>query len=390
MPWKEATKMELRTEFVILADQPSTNMAQLCRRFNISRKTGYKWLRRYRKEGMEGLKNRSRQPHHSPNKTPLAIEQAVVNARRQHPGWGGRKLRHWLYGEIKEEKLSLDPKQIPAASTITAILDRRGLLDTADSPGRQSPWKRFEYPEPNDLWQMDFKGEFAMDNTALCYPLTIIDDHSRYSLALDACPNQKRNTVKGHLIHCFRRYGMPAALLCDNGPPWGSVQGPKNGRPTYTKLGAWLIRLGIQLIYSTPGRPQGKGKNERFNGTLKAELLRFRSFTDLRDAQNKFNRWWTLYNSRRAHESLDMKVPGTCYRPSKHSYPEQLPAIEYGPADHVRKVTYGGFITFKGTRYRVGKAFIGQPVALRPEVDANQWKVFYCHQQIRTITCKKV
>lgn len=390
MPWKEATKMELRTEFVILADQSNTNMAQLCRRFNISRKTGYKWLNRYRSEGIKGLENRSRQPHHSPNKTPPAIAQAVVDARHQHPGWGGRKLQRWLYGEIDRQNLELNPDQIPAASTITAILERRGLLDSPDSPARQSPWKRFEYPNPNDLWQMDFKGEFAMDNSALCYPLTIVDDHSRFSVALKACPNQKRNTVKPSLINCFRRYGLPYALLCDNGPPWGSVQWTDNCRPTYTRLGAWLIRLGIHLIYSTPGRPQGKGKNERFNGTLNAELLRFRTFTDLPHAQTEFNRWRTLYNTRRAHESLDMDVPASRYQPSKRSYPEQLPAIEYGPDDQVRKVTNGGFISFNGRNYRVGKAFIGQLVALRPEVDSNQWKVFYCHQHIRTITSKKV
>lgn len=388
MPWKNRTTMSLRLEFVTLANHPEANMSQLCQRFNISRPTGYKWLRRWRQQGIGGLSDRSRRPHHQPNQTPKTIEQLVIKARQDHPGWGARKLRRWLLNQINDGCLDLSCEQIPAASTITTILERNDLLAPADSPSRQGAWNHFEYPAPNQLWQMDFKGEFPLLNTQWCYPLTIIDDHSRYSVAVQACGDQRTPTVQSRLKACFQRYGMPEAILCDNGNPWGRPQRWPDGRPYYTTLGAWMIRLGIHLIYSTPGRPQGKGKNERFNGSLQAELIRFKQFKTMPEAQNAFDRWRHQYNTERPHESLNMEVPGSRYRPSLRSYPSELPPIEYDPHDQVRKVSAHGKISFKKKLFRVGKAFIGQPVAVRPHTIKNQWNIYYCHQQIRTITFK--
>jgi len=386
MPWKEATKVELKEEFVMLAEQPNANMSQLCRRFGISRPTGYKWLARYRAEGFEGLTERSRRPHRSPNKTPDHIEQLVEDARNNDRSWGGRKLHHHLRRQATAGELDVDADQIPAPSTITAILDRKGLLDTTCVRGRQGPWERFERAVPNALWQMDFKGEFKLDSGAWCYPLTIIDDHSRFAVATQACSNQRRKTVKGHLQAIFARYGLPEAILCDNGPPWGSPQRFPDGRPPYTRLAAWLIRLGIRVSYSRPGHPQSKGKNERFNGTLKAELLRFERFADQAHAQNRMSDWRTRYNTVRPHEALNMAAPASRYQPSRVELPETLPPVEYGPDDTTRKVSDGGLISFHGQTFRVGKAFIGHPVAVRASAEAQTHKVFFCNQHIRTIT----
>lgn len=386
MPWKDKTKMSLKTEFVILANKPNANMSQLCRRFGISRPTGYKWLRRWQQNGKAGLAERSRRPHQPANQTPPDIEDLVLDARRSHKSWGGRKIKRWLTDEIGRGNIELDPDRLPAPSTITAILRRNNQLDSVDSPSRKGPWNHFEYTDPNDLWQMDFKGEFTLGNNALCYPLTIVDDHSRYSIAVQACGNQQRQTVQPRLKNCFCRYGLPKAILCDNGNPWGRPMRSDDGRPYYTQLSVWLIRLGINIIHSTPGRPQGKGKNERFNGTLQAELLRFKQMDNLSDAQSEFDQWREIYNGERPHESLDMEVPSSRYMVSSRAYPNHLDPIEYGPEDQVRKVSSKGKISFKNKEHRVGKAFVGQPVAIRPQVKEKKWNVYYCHQHIRTLT----
>jgi transposase-like protein len=214
MPWKkQETKMELKQEFVMLADQDDANMSQLCRRYGISRTCGYKWLNRYRAEGLQGVTEHSRRPHSSPGKTPDLVEQLVVEARDNDPGWGGRKLAHHMRERATDGELAIAPNQVPAPSTITDILARKGLLSDEDSRGRQGPWKRFEYPVCHALWQMDFKGEFRLDNGRWCYPLTIIDDHSRFALATKACSNQRHTTVKRCLETIFNRYGLPEAIL---------------------------------------------------------------------------------------------------------------------------------------------------------------------------------
>lgn len=386
MPWKDKSKMSLKTEFVTLANKPNANMSQLCKRFGISRPTGYKWLRRWQKNGKAGLVERSRRPHQPANQTPPDIEDLILDARRSHKGWGGRKIKRWLINQIGKGNIEVDPDRLPAPSTITEILRRNNQLDSVDSPSRKGPWKHFEYPHPNDLWQMDFKGEFVLGNNALCHPLTIVDDHSRYSIAVHACEDQQRQTVQPELKNCFYRYGLPKAILCDNGNPWGRPMRGDDGRPYYTQLSAWLIRLGINIIHSTPGRPQGKGKNERFNGTLQAELLRFKQMDNLSHAQSEFDQWREIYNGERPHESLDMDVPSSRYMVSTRAYPNHLDPIEYGPADQVRKVSSKGKISFKNKEHRVGKAFEGQPVALRPQVEEKTWNVYFCHQHIRTLT----
>lgn len=375
MPWQEVSKMSLKQEFVSLASADGANVAELCRRFGISRQTGYEYLRRFKEEGLEGLKERSKRPHQCPHKVLDSVEQAVLNVRREHPVWGGRKIRARL--------LALQYPVVPSASTITAILRRHQLLDPGESSKHQA-WQRFEHEAPNQLWQMDFKGHFeTLDRR--CHPLTILDDHSRYSLCIQACANEQASTVRTSLIEVFRRYGLPERMTMDNGGPWGS-----DSEHPYTALTLWLIRLGIRVGHSRPYHPQTQGKDERFHRTLKAEVLQWHSFRDLTHCQEHFDHWRAIYNHQRPHESLGNQVPASRYMASKRPYPEQLPPLEYGPDDDVRKVQAKGEIHYKGQVYRVGTAFKGLHVGIRPTNVDGKLEVYFCHQQVAEIDLHQV
>lgn len=387
MPWKkEATVLKLRKEFVNLATRENANMSQLCRRFNISRKTGYKWVRRWKAEGDSGLIDRSRRPANSPNKTPDYIEQKVLDTQQTYPEWGAGKLRARMLREVDQGSINLRKEQVPAASTILAILKRHNRWEVPTyGPGQPVANTRFEREQPNQLWQLDFKGEFALLNQQLCYPMTLVDDHSRFNLSLQAFENTQHNTVKSSLIDVFRRYGLCDELLVDNGPPWGSGIRDHNNRPYYTKLGVWLMRLGIRVTHSRPGHPQTHGKNERFNGTLKAELLNHEQFRDTSHAQQRFDWWRDRYNLERPHQSLDDDVPMDRYQPSWRAYPETLPPVEYNSTDAVRKVNQSGYMSYQGNTYKIGKGFVGQRVAVRKQKGSTKKTVYFCHQAIKEI-----
>ena len=377
MPWKECSTMSEREEFVLLSGHSGGNLALLCRRFGISRKTGYKWIKRFASGGTAALSDRSRRPHESPQRTCPAIEARVVELRRKHRAWGGRKIARRLR--------DLGHCDTPGPSTITEILRRRDLIDTAASEQRQAPL-RFEHQRPNDLWQMDFKGHFALISAGQCHPLTVLDDHSRFSLLLAACGDQRGETVKTHLTGVFRRYGLPQRILCDNGSPWGT-SGSCGGAPgeAWTGLGLWLLRLGIGLTHGRPYHPQTQGKEERFHATLVAEVLRWQTFDDLVQAQKAFDTWRETYNAERPHEALQMAVPATRYCPSPRNYPEKLPEVIYGPQDIARKVSGNSGVVFEGQRYAIGRAFRGQWVALRATPTDGVWDVYYCQQRIGQI-----
>ena len=210
MPWKVGTVMSRRKELVTMALSEGANMSELCRREGVSRKTGHKWLRRYREQGESGLDDLSRRPHRSPNQTREDTEQVVVDLRREYPAKGS----HVLAQMLKDRRYD----GVPSKSTVTAILRRHGLIDPAESSKHQ-PYKRFEHAEPNQLWQMDFKGHIAISKGRRCHPLTVLDDHSRFSLGVRACGNETTQTVRDHLTPIFRHYGMPDTMLMDNGSP---------------------------------------------------------------------------------------------------------------------------------------------------------------------------
>jgi transposase InsO family protein len=370
MPWKEVSVMSQRRDFVMLSSADNVNMRELCRRFKISPTTGYKWLERYQQEGEKGLGDRSRRPHHSPNKTCAEKEQLVIALRRKHPAWAGRKLR--------ERLLKLRHRQLPCASTIQAILKRNHLIDPQESE-KHKAFQRYEKAAPNELWQMDFKGEFKLAH-GRCYPLTILDDHSRFAIAIDACARNTTIIVQTALMRVFRLYGLPDWITCDNGAPWGS-----GGRGHYTQLCIWLMRLGVGISHSRPHHPQTQGKDERFHRTLGAEVFRYQRADTLAQWQQHFDTWREIYNHERPHEALGMQVPAARYQPSRRAYPEQLPAIEYGPADIVRKVRHLGHIKYLGRDYQIGSPFYGLHVALRPTLKDDVFDVFFCHQKLGTL-----
>jgi len=358
--------MSQRREFVHLAQLHSLAFAELCRRFGISRKTGYKWFDR-----AQDLREHSRRPQHSPTRTDACMEAHVVALRRKHPAWGGRKITRRLQ--------DLGLAGVPHASTVTHILHRHDLIRER-LPGEGGRYQRFEHDRPNALWQMDFKGDFALERRR-CYPLTVIDDHARYNVVLHACSGQSRQRVQPVLIDAFRRYGLPQRINTDNGQPWGSPSATHG----LSQLSVWWIRLGIRVSFSAPAHPQTNGKDERFHRTLKAEVLAGRQFRDLVHAQAAFDVWRSIYNHERPHDALKLAVPASRYHPSQRSYPERLPPIEYGSADHIATVGCNGLVKFQRRWWKVSNALKDHPIAFRPNSVDGQYDVYFCHQRIMTI-----
>jgi transposase InsO family protein len=348
MPWGSA--LDRREEFVRLASLPGANVSELCRRFGISRSNGYKWLGRHAEAGGSGLAERSRRPLRSPKQTPEALVAQVLAVRASHPTWGGRKIRRVLQNE---------GRAAPTASTITEILRRAGKLD-GPGAGEVRDWSRFEHEEPNDLWQMDFKGHFALER-GRCHPLTVLDDHSRYALEIGACGDERTETVQGRLERVFGRYGLPRRILADNGSPWGTA----GGRGRHTRLTVWLLDLDVAISHGRPYHPQTQGKDERFHRTLKGEVLDGATFAGIAQAQAAFDAWREVYNVKRPHEGIGLDTPSRRYRMSPRSMPSSIAAPDYEPQAKVRTVHDGGWISFKGRQINCSKAFVGRRLALR-------------------------
>lgn len=371
MPWKEETKMSIKEKFIAAALEKKVAFADLCNVFKISRVCGYKWLKRYQEMGQEGLKEQSRRPHSSPYKTCNTLEKQILSVREQHPAWGARKIYAYL---THRGVLSL-----PDPSTITRILHRYEKVSREESQKRQA-FIRFEYEEPNQLWQMDFKGHFAM-STGRCNPLTILDDCTRFSLILRACENQQESVVKSALIDAFREYGMPEKMTMDNGAPWGNGS-TVNG---YSRLEIWLICLGIHVSHSRPFHPQTQGKDERFHRSLKEELLKRKQFTDLIEAQRCFDEWRQCYNEERPHEALGMHPPKSKYKTSPRQYPEKAPKIEYEMGAIVRRVSNKGTIIYEGEKYYISESMKGLPVKLVEEKQKDIVEVYLCTKRVKEI-----
>ncbi len=369
MPFREVSRMDERLEFVMLASVEGANVRGLCRRFGVSPTTGYKWLERWRLFGEAGLCELSRRPHGSPLRSAAATEDAVVSLRAAHPAWGGRKIARRL------RDLGHSP---PAASTVTQILRRHGVALGGHGGGERA-FTRFERARPNELWQMDFKGHVALAQGRL-HPLTVLDDHSRFAVVLSACADQRSETVRDRLVAAFRRYGLPEALITDNGAPWGD--GP--GSP-FTPLGVWLMEQDIRIGHARPYHPQTMGKDERFHRSLKAEVLSGPVFADLAAAGRAFDRWRTIYNTQRPHEALDLAVPASRYRQSPRDYAETVAPFEYAAADIVRRVQQGGHVSLLGRHVKVPKAFRGRAIAFRPTTQDGVYHAVFRTQIIATI-----
>lgn len=367
MPWQERSVMSQRQEFVAFARQEDASISTLCGQYGISRKTGYKWLARA-SAGDYALADRSRRPRSSPSQTLPALEGRILELRSEHPSWGGRKLHHWLRHHGVAD--------VPAPSTITAILRRHGVL--SPEPPRRD-FLHFEHPIPNALWQMDFMGHRPL-TTGRVHPWTLLDDHSRFALGVSACANEQHATVKAHLTAVFRRYGLPQTILTDNGSPWATA-----GMGGLTSLEVWLLRLGVDLWHGRPAHPQTQGKVERFHGTIATDVFAAHPLATLAEAQDRFDAFRTVYNLERPHEALTYAVPASRYQPSPRPFPETVSPVTYGPDDVVRTVSVHGSISWQRRRHFISRGLAGEVVAIRPTCQTEVWSVFFCHRQVASI-----
>lgn len=367
MSWKEVSVVDLRIKFVALALAEGANITALCEDFNVGRTTAYKWLKRYKSEGGDGMNNQSRRPHTSPNRTALELEGQILALNIEHTGWGARKIKGCL-----ERRGSA----MPAASTVHAILKRNDRIDP--QAGLVKPFTRFEHEQPNDLWQMDFKGHVPM-RTGRCHPLTLLDDHSRFFLTIAACGNEQRGTVQAHLIRAFREYGLPNRMTMDNGAPWGDEP------ESYTGLEIWIMRQGVKVSHSRPYHPQTQGKLERQHRSMIREVFKGMCLIDLPTAQLTLDEWRKVYNHERPHGGIGMQVPASRYTSSSRAYQEALTQIEYGSELEVRKVQAKGEIYWQGQAWKLGKGFVGERVGVREGAQDGQYDVFWGSHRIAQI-----
>lgn len=366
MPWYPTDPMFQRHEFVLLAEQPGVNLRELCRRTGISAKTAYKWMARFReRREPQALQDRSRRPNHSPGRCDPELAAKVVAMHRETT-WGGRKLRQRL--------LQLGFERVPAASTCTEILRRGGCLERERPAAR--PLQRFQRSQPNELLQMDFKGHFPTQSGRRCHPLTVLDDHSRFNLVLAAEADQTGATVQRALSVAFTQYGLPEAILCDNGSPWGA----SDPVCPHTSLTVWLLRLGVRVIHGRPYHPQTQGKEERFHRTLHQECISQHTLRDLAHCAERFAWFRHRYNCERPHDAHQGGTPAQHYRPSPRRLPVSLPALEYASGLTVKPVRACGFLTFHGQTWYVGRPFAGLAIGLRPSPQADgKWEVWFAH-----------
>lgn len=376
MPWNKVEPMVQRKELLEELLLPGANISASCKAHNISRKTAYKWLNRYKDGALSTLSDHSKARHSQPMKTAERIEKIIVNTHEQYPYWGARKLRNFLINETVETVL-------PSVATITRILSRYNCKVIRNNKSKPATI-RFEKLAPNDLWQMDFKGSFML-HTHRCYPLTILDDHSRYSIGLKACENEKGEAVKAYLIGCFKRFGIPKQINVDNGNPWG-----KSDLESYTKLAMWLVKQGVRISHSSPYHPQTNGKLERFHRTLKLEVLHDKMYKDNADIQKTFFQWQHTYNYLRPHDALGGQPPCSRYQMSPREYSDIPRQYEYDPESIVRKVlSPNGIIKFKGNAYRVGKALCGEHVAIKETAENNVFSIFFMDLFIKKLELSK-
>ena len=358
MPWERRTVEEQRKEFARAAEN-CNNFSALCREFGIDRHTGYKWKERY--EAQQPLADKSRRPHTSPSKTPEAVERLVLAVRADNPGWGARTIRDVLLQE--------GHTNIPCAKTVNNILNRHGCISPEESQKRQ-PFTRFEKELCNQMWQTDFKGEFRMEDGRYCYPLDIIDDHSRFAIRVE--PHlSTANVVIPVFIQVFREFGLPDSILSDNGAQFAGF------RKGYTKFERWLMDLNILPVHGRIKHPQTQGKIERFHRTMKQELLNHTTIADIEDARNKLYLWRDKYNNIRPHEALGRKRPSDVYEPSQRPFIENVPQHEYGGEYHVIKVNSWGYVRFDRWQVYLSETMRDQYIEFRPSSNGETFVACY-------------
>lgn len=367
MPWNETCVMDERVQFIAAWKSGEWDHSALCERFGISRKTGYKWISRYQLEGVKGLQDRSREPHHHPHALGHEMVRYLLSLKHRFPRWGPRKIRDWLLW-------NRPGRRWPAASTIGAVYDRHGLVKPRQRRVRSVPRGEPLGPceGPNDVWATDFKGHFRLGCGAWCYPLTLSDNDSRLLLLCQGLVAPTEALVWPCFRRAFEAYGLPWAIRHDSGSPFASV-----ALGGLTRLSVWWLKLGIRVERIAPGRPDQNGRHERMHRTLKEETASPPKAN--RSAQQRaFNRFRAEYNTERPHESLDGVPPLARYERSPRPYPRRVPQVEYGDGFVVRRVRSNGQIKWRGGRIFVSEALRGEPVGLVP-CDNECWQLYFSH-----------
>jgi transposase InsO family protein len=369
MPWKECSVMDERLRFVgRLLDGEA--MTDVCREFGISRKTGYKIFDRYKEHGLEALTDRSRRPVRYANQLPAQIESLIVGLKHNKPHWGARKIR-----ELLVRRLAGDVR-VPARSTIHAVLDRHGLVKRLGRPRQRATGTPLSAgTNPNDLWCVDFKGEFKLGNGRYCYPLTVTDHASRFLLLCEALESTREDTAFTAFSRLFAERGLPRAIRSDNGVPFASP----NALFNLSKLSVWWLRLGIAIERIKPGKPQQNGRHERMHLTLKKEATRPPGMNSLQQ-QARFDAFLHEFNTERPHEALAMKYPAELYAHSTRPY-DGLPDIAYPFHDRDILVTACGRICLHRKKINISIVLAGQKLGLK-EVDDGVWLVSFMHYDL--------
>lgn len=366
MPFEVKERMEQRIAFVIRAASGKEPMAGLCREFGVSRDTGYRWLRRFRGAGSVGaLCELSRRPHSSPRRTDAGVEQRVRELRAQY-GWGAEKIAVLLGRE---------DVTVPVR-TVGQILKRLGLIAPQDVP--QPATQRFERAQPNELWQMDFKGEYRSPN-GTCYPLTMLDDHSRFNVGLYALPNIQTVTVMPCFIEVFERHGLPEAILCDHGAPWYGTHSEHG----LTTLSVWLMRQDLRLYHGRARHPQTQGKIERFHRSIDDHVQHKGVPENLQQWQGRLDFFRHEYNHVRPHQALALDVPANRYHNSPRPYRAEPPEYAYPGDAPIERVNSAGNINHHTRQYFISQALAGQPVQIN-EVD-DTLVIRFRHMYVREI-----
>jgi len=357
--------MDQRTQFIADYLREVLSVTELCDLYGIARKTAYKWIDRYLRQGPAGLEERSRRPQVSPNRTPDEVTQALLEARRRHPSWGGKKLLTLVH----KRHLSWD---LPHRSTVCDILNRHGMV------AKKRQRRRIGHPgkptsqilAPNDVWSADYKGQFRTGNGIYCYPLTVADGFSRYLLGCQGLDSTAVAQARPVFTRLFKEYGLPQRIRTDNGVPFAT-----NTLARLSSLSAWWVRLGVLPELIEPGKPQQNGRHERMHRTLKAETTR-PAAGSLAAQQRKFNAFREEFNNERPHEALDMQTPACLYQPSVREMPNKIPPLEYPDRFEVRYVSANGGIRWNRGWINVSIVCVGEYVGLE-EIDDGIWNVYF-------------
>jgi putative transposase len=366
MPWNETAPMNEKIKFISAYLGKEECFRELCNRFKISCKTGYKYLKRYKEEGIDGLKERSRVPHRLANQLSRDIEDSILEIKAHYPSWGSKKIRHKLLEECHDI--------CPARSTIDELLKRHHLVRPAKRKRRVIPYKTplILCTKPNDVWSIDYKGQFQLGNQKLCYPLTITDNFSRYLFAVDGANRISGEQSKEVLKDLFIKFGLPLTMRSDNGSPFAG-----NGLGGLSTLAVWLIKLGIIPERIRKGHPEENGRHERMHLTLKQETTSPVGY-DLEQQQLAFDRFQKIYNEERPHEGIAFQRPCQLYTPSERIFPKKLNTIEYDTNVMLktRRIRSNGTMKWAGKELFISETLIGETIGMKPYSE-DEWLIHF-------------